>query len=92
MYLNKKQERALQLALEAMENYEFSSYDAECNEAINIIVDMLHNSQEEKIKRMNKVLFQKQQKVLQENFFKSIGTNLMDYQVNYITKKLMENT
>ena len=92
MYLNKKQERALQLALEAMENYEFSSYDAECNEAINIIVDMLHNSQKEKIKRMNKVLFQKQQKVLQENFFKSIGTNLMDYQVNYITKKLMENT
>lgn len=92
MYLNKKQERALQLALEAMENYEFSSYDAECNEAINIIVDMLHNSQEEKIKRMNKVLFQKQQKVLQENFLKSIGTNLMDYQVNYITKKLMENT
>lgn len=87
MYLNKKQERALQLALEAMENYEFSSYDAECNEAINIIVDMLHNSQEEKIKRMNKVLFQKQQKVLQENFLKSIGTNLMDYQVNYITKK-----
>ena len=92
MYLNKKQERALQLALEAMENYEFSSYDAECNEAINIIVDMLHNSQEEKIKRMNKVLFQKRQKVLQENFLKSIGTNFMDYQVNYITKKLMENT
>lgn len=86
MYLDKKQERALQLALEAMENYEFSSYDAECNEAINIIVDMLHNSQEEKIKRMNKVLFQKQQKVLQENFLKSIGTNFMDYQVNYITK------
>lgn len=92
MYLNKKQERVLQLALEAMENYEFSSYDAECNEAINIIVDMLHNSQEEKIKRMNKVLFQKQQKVLQKNFLKSIETNLMDYQVNYITKKLMENT
>ena len=50
MYLNKKQERALQLALEAMENYEFSSYNAECNEAINIIVDMLNNSQKEKIK------------------------------------------
>lgn len=49
MYLNKKQEHALHLALEAMESYSFN--DDECNEAIDIIVDMLHNSEKERYKR-----------------------------------------
>lgn len=54
MYLSRKQIRALETALEAMEGYPFASYNADQNEAINTIVAMLNSARREDARRYAK--------------------------------------
>lgn len=54
MYLNKKQIRALEIALEAMESYPSASYDAKQNEAMDTIVSMLDSARNEVARRHGK--------------------------------------